>query len=190
MCNSFVFFQFEVAVSKPGLCTVQLEAWNDITPPTKAALRVIVEIPIKAVQLQIIGGLVGQETLFLVDVYGYLPFRITVDFGDGTRQKINIFDSFANLTTVESDYLHYLSFTHVYENLGEFLIVVNVFNNVSNVTTSEVFVPIASVSLTTGSPWVMKTPGHVVVTGVVEGGQDLQYFWDFSDSFEETLWKR
>ena len=37
---------------------------------------------------------------------------------------------------------------------------------------------------------MIKTPGHVVVRGVVEGGRNLQFTWDFSDDYKETIVKR
>ena len=182
-------FQFETSVSAPGEYKVQLEAWNDLTPPTSVEYPIIVEYPIRAAQLQITGGLVGHQTLIQVAVYGYLPFSMVVKFGDSSQIKINSHDSSANITSLEKD-LHLVSMTHIFKELGEFQIVGNTSNNVSSVTCSEVFVPIATVSLTTSSPWVIRTPGHVVVTGVVEGGRDLQFTWDFADNFEETLVKR
>ena len=35
-----------------------------------------------------------------------------------------------------------------------------------------------------------KDTRHVVVRGVAEGGRNLQFTWDFSDDYEETIVKR
>ena len=185
----FYFFQFETSISAPGHYVVRLEAWNDLTPPISVELPIIVEHSITDAQLQITGGLVGHKSLIQVAIFGYLPFCTVVDFGDGTEKEICNQNSFANITSLEKS-LHLVSITHIYSEYGEFLVRGIISNTVSNVTCSEVFVPIVSISLLTRSPWVMKTPGHVVVTAVVEGGRDLQFIWDFSDNYEETLVKR
>ena len=167
---------------------LQLETWNDITPPTKVSMPITVENPIKAAQLQITGGLVGHKTLIQVFMYGFLPFTARVNFGDATEAEIHSSDLLANITSIH-DNLHVLSLTHTYREAGEFPITANIFNNVSNVTCSEEFVPIETVTLTTRSPWVIRAPGHVVVTGAVQGGRNLQFLWDFADNYE-TLVKR
>ena len=131
----------------------------------------------------------GQKTLIQVFLYGYLPFTVKVHFGDDTETEIHSNSDSANITSRDEN-LHILSLTHMYRESGEFIITANIFNKVSNVTCWEEFVPIEKVTLTTRSPWVIKTPSHVVVTGTAQGGRNLQFFWEFSDNYEETLVKR
>ena len=152
-------------------------------------MPIMVEHPIKAARLKITGGLVGKKSLIQVFLYGYLPFSAKVNFGDDTEMEIHSNSNSANITSSDKN-IHILSLIHTYTDSGEYIITANIFNNVSNVTCSEEFVPIETVTMTTRSPWVIKTPGHVVVTGVVQGGRNLQFLWDFSDNYEETLVKR
>ena len=166
-----------------------MEAWNDLTPPITVELPIVVENSISAVQIQITGGLIRHQTLIQVAVFGYLPFCTDVAFGDGADAEICSRDPAASITSLEKE-LHLVSVLHVYTEYDEYLVQAVISNTVSNRSCSEVFFPIVSVSLTTRSPWVIKTPGHVVVRGVAEGGRNLQFTWDFSDDYEETIVKR
>ena len=86
----------------------------------------------------------------------------------------------------EQNDIHDIRLKHVYKTGGEFNITVMVSNNVNSLVIWELFSPITTMTLTSRSPWIIRSPGHAVVKATIQGGKDLNYVWNFSDNFEDT----
>jgi hypothetical protein len=156
-----------------------VEAFNDVArQPLSATLPVLVQSVIEEVDLKIIGNLLGKATQIIVSVNGYHDFGVEIDYGDGESENFSETDPVAMVTN-DTHILVYLA--HVYETLGEYNITVNVSNQVSSIFTTELFIPIEDITVTTRSPWVIRSTGHVVAKAVVTGGRDLTFTWNFSD---------
>ncbi|XP_053374214.1 polycystin-1-like [Mercenaria mercenaria] len=179
--------QYEIQIPRPGNYTVRVEAFNDVArQPVSASLPVLVQNVIEDVDLEIVGNLVGKRTQIIVFVAGYHDFVVDINYGDGENEIVYSSDPVA-MATGDSDFKVYLA--HVFEMPGEYNIVVNVSNRVSSVVSARLFIPIEDITLTTRSPWVIRSTGHVVVKAVVTGGRDLTFIWNFSDArtYEKPL---
>ena len=179
-------------IETPGIYSIYVEAWNDVSPHlyTEKQFRVEqVEHPIEAADLTIIGDIVGEETKILISIAGHQPFSLNISFGDRNQLELSTTD-LSEIMTSLSDSRFVVTIGYVYGEPGEYNITVDVFNSVSCVAASELFVPIVNVSLVTQSPWLLEAPGFVKVRGQVEGGADLTFTWNFQNDFEETIMKR
>ena len=153
-----------------------------------ATLHVLVQTVIEEVDLKIIGNLLGKATQIIVSVNGYHDFMVNIDYGDGESEVIYSTDPVAMVIN-DTHILVYLA--HVYDTQGEYNVTVNVSNQVSSLSASEVFIPIEDIFLTTRSPWVIRSTGHVVAKAIVTGGRDLAFTWNFSDerTYEKSVTK-
>lgn len=180
-------FQYEIRIPRPGNYMLTVQAFNDVTKqPTLAELSVTVQSIIEDVDFEIIGDLVGRATEIVLYVPGYYEFMAEIGYGDGESELVYSYNPVV-LETEDGDFKVYLS--HIYEFPGEYNVTVNVSNSVSSVVLSEIFIPIEDITLTTRSPWVIRSTGHVIVKAVVTGGRDLRFTWNFSDSrtYEKPL---
>lgn len=173
-------FQYEIDIPRPGSYKLVVQAFNDVTKqPASAELSVIVQNVIENVEFEIIGNLVGRATEIVLYVPGYYEFMAEIGYGDGESELVYSYNPDV-METDDGDYKVYLS--HIYKFPGEYNVTVNVSNSVSSVVLSEMFIPIEDITLTTRSPWVIRSTGHVIVKAVVTGGRDLRFTWNFSDS--------
>jgi len=187
-----IYLQFDVEAPLPGIYTLTVEAFNDLTSePVSASMSVQVGDKIRNVHMAIQGDIVNKHTVVHVTLVGLGPFYIIIQYGDGYTDTLNSTDPIAMVTSVdiqsnEQNDIHDIRLKHVYKTGGEFNITVMVSNNVNSLVIWELFSPITTMTLTSRSPWIIRSPGHAVVKATIQGGKDLNYVWNFSDNFEDT----
>ncbi|XP_052802584.1 uncharacterized protein LOC128232845 isoform X2 [Mya arenaria] len=186
---------FEIKLPKPGEYVLQVSAFNDVTHKTHtASLNVKIvnashENTIHHVGLSLLGGLVGEETYFKLNITGRHFSQIDLVFGDGTKMSLTSHSSSVMITSLRDD-LHIVYLKHRYLSAGLYDVKANVSNSISSFEATTKFSPIVNVTLTSKSRTLIQTPGHVVAIAYVEGGENVNFVWNFSDGFGETLIRR
>lgn len=169
-----------------GIYFLKVEALNEVTTvPISANITVKIASEITDLRMGIFGNIVGKETVFLVTIESLDLFSVEINYGDGQSDYLDPIDLIAMVRNKNGTKTT-LTFLHIYHTGGDFNVTVNVINDVDSFMIWEVFSPIISMTLTSWSPWVIRSPGHAVVKATVKGGKDLDYIWSFSDNFEET----
>lgn len=168
-----------------------MEAFNDVTrQPLTASFPFVVhnvtddDVLLVKLQVgfQIIGNLVGQQTHIYINVTGHPDFVLEINYGDGETETVYSSDP---VVIAMSTFNFKIFCSHVFTLPGQYDVMVNVSNKVSSDIAMETFIPISNITLTTRSPWILRTMSRITVRAVVTGGEDLVFKWNFSDPFQK-----
>ncbi|KAL4222250.1 Polycystic kidney disease [Mactra antiquata] len=183
--------EYEIDIPYPGGYILHVEAFNDVTrQPLTASFPFVVhnvtnedKLNVKLqVQFQIIGNLIGESTHLHINVTGHPEFVLEINYGDGESEIIHSSDP----VVIAMGTFNFRVFSsHVFSSPDIYNITVNASNDISWDIAMETFIPISNITLTTRSPWILRTMSRVTVQATVTGGENLAFRWNFSDPFQK-----
>lgn len=174
-----------------GLHNLSVDVTNDVSR-VQASLIVVVQHPIINIHSTAPPVLHGDPTVITIRIQGGREFKVVVAYDDGEFDLVSSESSVQNITTLVEPGNHtmvpvyQLTLSHIYADLGDFLVAINVSNHVSwkeEKLSVHVEEKIGGIVMSTNAKSIVNLSDNQIFWVTVATGNNLVFKWELSEGY-------